>query len=139
MKYEKITSYIKIFSDSYSAGDWIVGDRNGGKNERPVKIPFIKYDKSVFDFMRDMHGFMDNRCEETLSIYGVDIDELGEADIDVSQADDKEVIALITYVIRSERFCDGKLKNAVESGKITNWLRRLEELDSIETVLTNVV
>ena len=47
----------------------------------------------------------------------------------MTEADDKEVLALITYVIRSERICDGEMKSVVESGTMKRWLERLREID----------
>ena len=133
MRYNKLTNYINVFSKNYSAGNWIVGGGSGGKDERPITIPFLKYDRKIFDFMYDMNEFMDRDYDETLNSCGIDVNMQGEEQIDVTEADDKEVLALITYVIKSERFCDGEIKSVVESGTMTRWLERLKEIDTLET------
>ena len=128
MKYQRLTNYIKVFTDHYCAGKWILGGEKSGGDVRPLRVPFVDYDSKIYDFTRDMNGFMDQQYDETLNNWGVNPQEEKEK-IDVTEADDKEVLALITYVIRSERICDGEMKSVVESGTMKRWLERLREID----------
>lgn len=128
MKYQRLTNYIKIFSDTYCAGKWMIGGEKSEGDARPIRIPFVEYDTKIYDFTRDMNGFMDQQYDKTLDNWGVNPQGKKES-IDVTEADDKEVLALITYVIRSERFCDGEMKSVVESGTMKRWLERLREID----------
>ncbi|MGV2417825.1 MAG UNVERIFIED_CONTAM: DUF6508 domain-containing protein [Paenibacillus polymyxa] len=52
----------------------------------------------------------------------------------LSEATEDQVSKVLTIVVRQERFCDGSLSLAHESGFLTGILRRLEQLSSEQTI-----
>jgi len=50
-------------------------------------------------------------------------------DVDVTEFDEKSVLALIMGAVRAERFCDGALLAFFEDGCILKWLKRLKDID----------
>lgn len=49
-------------------------------------------------------------------------------DADVSELDERTIVALLLGITRAERFCDGTFLGFINSGAVLRWLERLEEL-----------
>lgn len=49
-------------------------------------------------------------------------------DADVSELDERTIVALLLGITRAERFCDGTFLGFINSGAVLGWLERLEEL-----------
>ena len=64
--------------------------------------------------------------------YGETLEKCGISSVfeaDPSNLDARCILAMLMHVIQGERFCDGYLAKALESGHVQSWLRRLEELE----------
>lgn len=87
-------------------------------------------------FIYDLYSFIDAHSEYGLNKY---IDILKENNIewgmvsmesaDISQLNEKAVLALLVGAVRAERFCEGAMRSFVEKGQINKWLTKLSELD----------
>ena len=75
-----------------------------------------------------IEGLMDQDYFGTLKRYGLDTDERKLKPSDVAQADLPLVRALLTFCVRSERFCEGSLTAHAKSGFLDDLLLRLQEL-----------
>lgn len=99
-KYSVLTKYINLLEND-NVGEWICDKENDGSAERPMHLPSngIKWD---YDSMMKA---------------------------DASGLDAQCILALLIASLRAERFCDGALLGFIESGAVTRWLKRLQELD----------
>lgn len=132
MIYSKITKLIDIFSEEYVSGEWITDKQNDGTPEHPFQMPYVAYNREVADFLKAVYddNLMDKEYNKHIEENGIDLSKQLIKDIDISNMGAKMVLTLLTYIIRSDRFCEGALKSAIESGTITKLLKRLRELDS---------
>ena len=98
-------------------------------------LPLGYYNKVMKDFEKDTYTFVDNNPEllhyrDILNEYGIggiSSDELYCKD--VSNFDDKCVEAMLFSVIRSQYHNEAELLNAIMSGAIVKWLKKLEKSD----------
>ncbi len=119
--YEAITKYIGKLAD------W------GEKyipSESSCHIPVVSYTQATDDFRKDMRAFMPKDYIAELDKIKTKLNiEQFRTDLDISTLTAEEIIALITGVIRRERFCEGILGTFIKEGAIDKWLVRLKELD----------
>ena len=133
--YEKLTAFLPKLSPHHS-GDWIVDTENDGSPEHPMHFPFVDYDSSSYDFESAVHTFINDHKNLGLTNYRYILEKANIAwssesmkSADVATLDGRSVMALIVGVIRADRFSEGTLAAFLESGKITEWLSRLKEID----------
>lgn len=65
---------------------------------------------------------------EVLESYGLP-DEESMLAADVSELDARCALAMILYVVRGDRFCEGFLLRHLENGAMLKWMKRLKEID----------
>ena len=132
--YEALTDYLQTLEGNNS-GEWIVDRQNDGSKEHPIHLPYVQYDRTVYDFVQAVYRFYDEHEEYEMRKYRDTVENLESAtgarmwDIDVSLLDGKTVMAMILYVIRANRFVEGALLHHLRSGDIQKWLIRLEQID----------
>lgn len=129
--YESLVCFIDRLKED-SIGEFIIDTENDGTPEHPIQIPYVTYSQIVNQFVDAVYSFNNNHPEYELYRYHSVLERYGITsifDVDISKIDGKGIMALIMTVIRSERFCEGALKNAFENGYIEKWLYRLKELD----------
>ncbi len=131
--FEQITAFLPKFKEK-GYGKWVRAGR--GFLKKQSQPPHVVYSETVREFESAVFEFAEEHGEMGLTDYsGV----LGEAGVspdfeslkaaDVSEYDGRTVMALLVGAIRAERFCDGALLGALESGLIQKWLGRLVEID----------
>ena len=134
-KYSALTKYINLLEND-SVGEWIVDTENDGSSERPIQLPFVIYSITVHKLADDIYKFAKESDEivpgkyaEILQANGIKwgYDSMMKADASVLDA--QCILALLIASLRAERFCDGALLGFIESGAVTRWLKRLQELD----------
>ena len=125
-----------------SIGEWIIDRENDGTPEHPIQMPFVEYsevvrkfEKTVYDFEREHPEYGLNRYNSILERCGVDWGTESMSTVDVSNMDAQSVMALMMGAVRSERFCDGALKEFFENGSIERWLYRLRDIEKNGEVL----
>ena len=134
-KYSVLTKYINLLEND-NAGEWIVDKGNDGSAERPIQLPFVIYSITVHKLADDIYKFAKESDEivpsnyaEILQANGIEWNSDSMIKADSSGLDAQCILALLIASLRAERFCDGALLDFIESGAVTRWLKRLQELD----------
>lgn len=134
-KYSVLTKYINLLKND-NAGEWNCDKENDGSSERPIQLPFVIYSITVNKLADDIYKFAKESDEivpgeyaEILQANGIEWNSDSMIKADVSVLDAQCILALLIASLRAERFCDGALLGFIESGAVTRWLKRLQELD----------
>ena len=135
-KYKSLTQYIEIFEDMSDFGTYH-GCEEVGRAENGIPIlnlPWVEYNETVKDFIREVHRFDKKHPFYGLKHYGRVLQRLCPEDTYVDEVDErylsgKEVMAFIYGTIVEERLIDGNIKQTLEEGTMLRWLRRLREID----------
>ena len=126
--YQTLTDYLPEIEKNTS-GDWTV------HSEEPM--PFIAYIPLVGDFEEEIYNFVESHPEYELGKYqdilranGISGGIKSIKNADVSQMDDKSVLALLVWAARAERYLTASWLDLFESGAVKKWLLRLKEIDN---------
>lgn len=125
-KYEKVYSYLDYF-ESISKQPFESAD---------IKLPFVKelnphyvtYTREMINFAKTVYevDLIDYTYTETLKEYEIgDIDDMEKH---ISSADERLTQAILTKMVRDERFSSGAWITYVEKGMFIKVLRRIGEL-----------
>lgn len=132
-KYKVLTDYISKFVYDEN-GIWIYNERNNETTE-DGQIP--KYQEIIFNFIDDIHNFVEFREDINLNNYqdilrknNIKWEGHSIQEADIENLDEVAIIALILGAVRLERFCQGYLLGIISNGTIRKWLKRLEQLDN---------
>lgn len=131
-KHDELTKHIDAIESASFFGEWVVDRESKGMPEDPIQIPFVEYGEVVDRFVESFYetDFGDPSYMDTLEEYGVELELEGMFSFDVSDADERLMLALITTSVRIDRFiCEGALLESFENGCMLKWLKRLRELD----------
>lgn len=94
-----------------------------------LEKPFEISESTIDGFIKDMEPFMDHKYYMTLEKYGFKWDYERMMRINVGNINNVECIfALLTGVIRMERFSEGTIKDFFQLGRISEWIKRLDEI-----------
>ncbi len=134
-KYSALTKYINLLKNDI-VGEWNCDKENDGSSERPMHLPFVIYsitvhrlEGDIYKFAKESDEIVPGKYAEILQANGIEwgYDSMMKADASVLDA--QCILALLIASLRAERFCDGALLGFIESGAVTRWLKRLQELD----------
>ena len=113
-------------------GKLIVDKKHKGTKDDPFEMPYISYSETVSKLIEAVYNFCENNPDYNLYKYNEVLEKngyRGELDkVDVSNIDDKCLMALFMALVRGERFCDGLIQKMLEAGVVQKWLKRLREL-----------
>ena len=134
-KYSVLTKYINLLKND-NVGEWSCDKENNGSSERPMQLPFVIYSITVHKLADDIYKFAKESDEivpsknaEILQANGIEWNSDSMIKADASVLDAQCILALLIASLKAERFCDGALLGFIESGAVTRWLKRLQELD----------
>ena len=134
-KYSALTKYINLLEND-NVGEWSCDKENDASAERPMHLPFVIYSITVHKLADDIYNFAKESDEivpsnyaEILQANGIKWGYDSMMKADASGLDAQCILALLIASLRAERFCDGALLGFIESGAVTRWLKRLQELD----------
>lgn len=134
-KYSVLTKYINLLKND-NVGEWNCDKENDGSSERPIQLPFVIYSITVHKLADDIYKFAKESDEivpgkyaEILQANGIKWGYDSMMKADASGLDAQCILALLIASLRAERFCDGALLDFIESGAVTRWMKRLQELD----------
>ena len=107
--------------------------KHKGTIDDPIPWPHISYSENVIKMEKAIYNFHDANPDYGLKDYMDILGSYGYTDIkvdtiDVSEMDDRCLMALFMALIRGERFCDGLILGALEAGAVQRWLARLREV-----------
>ena len=134
-KYSALTKYINLLKND-NAGEWICDKENDGSSERPIQLPFVNYsivvqklEDDIYKFAKESDEIVPSKYADILNANGIEWNYYSMMNADASVLDAQCILALLIASLRAERFCDGALLGFIESGAVTRWLKRLQELD----------
>lgn len=134
-KYSVLTKYSNLLEND-NVGEWIVDKENDGSSERPMHLPFVSYSIAVdnladdiYKFAKESNEIVPGKYAEILQANGIEWGYDSMMKADASGLDAQCILFLLIASLRAERFCDGALLEFIESGAVTRWLKRLQELD----------
>lgn len=131
-EFKSLTDYIPKLQSS-DTGKWYPENQSGdGSTEKPLQMPFVVYSDVIRELEKEMYRFDKEHPQYNLKEYRSILEECGVGNLqtfDVTNAEEKVVLALILCVFRTERFCDGTIKEFLGNGCILRWLERLKEID----------
>ncbi len=134
-KYSALTKYINLLEND-NVGEWIVDKENDGFSERPIQFPFVNYSilvrklqDDIYNFAKESEEIVPGKYINILQANGIEWNHDSMIQADASVLDAQCILALLIASLRAERFCDGALLEFIESGAVTRWLKRLQELD----------
>ena len=140
-RFEILTKYIESLKNEKEYGyprnregervtkeeDLYYYDENNTKVYTP---PFYKYSDTIKSFTRDLVNFIfDTKNGDILPIKDVRTKDIKFDEKKIFSLDAASVLLLLNSPIKWERFCDGLLLRALESGRILKLLERLKEID----------
>ncbi len=114
-------------------GELIVDNEHKGTKDDPMHMPYVVYTDVVRRLMNAVYSFCKNNPEYGLNDYLKILEDNGCRDLDinsfdVSNVDDKVVMAMLYGIIRGERFCDGLILDSLKSGAISKLIERLRAI-----------
>lgn len=126
-KYEIITKYLDYFKPENECGHWVFDHQHKGTKNDPIQAPFINYKSIIYDFINEFHhsALIDQDYIDHLHIK--DLRSLSIAEIKLLS--EKELLTLLTWIIRGERFCDGLIDTKARNGTIQAILSALAAFD----------
>lgn len=134
-KYSALTKYINLLEND-NVGEWIVDKENDGSSERLMQFPFVNYSilvrklqDDIYNFAKESEEIVPGKYINILQANGIEWNHDSMIQADASVLDAQCILALLIASLRAERFCDGALLEFIESGAVTRWLKRLQELD----------
>ena len=131
-EFKSLTDYIPKLQSS-DTGKWYPEKQSGdGRVVKPLQMPFVVYQNDIRELEKEMYRFDKEHPQYNLKEYRSILEECGVGNLqtfDVTNAEEKVVLALILCVFRTERFCDGTIKEFLGNGCILRWLEKLKEID----------
>lgn len=120
--------------DNY--GKWIIDNQHKGTIDDPIHFPYVDYSDTVRKFIKAVYHFEERNKDYELTRYNEILEEHGYVDVDfetvdVTGMDDKCLMALFMMLVRADRFCEGIILRAFETGVVFRWLERLRELNKL--------
>lgn len=126
-KYEIITKYLDYFYPDSDCSQWIFDHQSKGTPDDPIQAPFINYKPFIYDFITEFHhsSLMDQDYIE--HIRAKNLQSLSIAEI--KHLSENELLTLLTWIIRGERFCDGLIDTKIRNGTFQAILLALAAFD----------
>ena len=121
-KYEVLFPFIEYF-EKCPKQEW-----SGGSNKDGVLTwPYCNFSEELSQFLEVFYesDLPDTNYMGTLELYGVEGGKCAEA---IPSANVELLLAILTFYIRGDRFCEGLLDSAIQKGIIADILKRLQEL-----------
>ena len=116
-------------------GRWISDSVHKGAMDDPIPKPFCSYSEAVHKLADAVYEFVENNPEYELKNYQKLLEDRGlkwsmdsfrEADVSIMDA--QGILAMLVGLLRAERFCDGVILEALESGLVLKWLARIRDI-----------
>lgn len=119
----------KLDEDEF--GTWVVDHEHKGTSDDPIHLPFPVYSEAVDEFIKAVYDFNTNNPNFELTKYYELMEERKIKNIDdsdIEALDAQGTMALLMWVVRGERFCDGLILSKFQDGKILALLKHLKRI-----------
>lgn len=134
-KYNELTKYLNYIDDD-NFGEWVIDNKNEGTIDNPIQMPFVSFSKMIIDFEKDIYKFVEanpnlelKRYSDILENNGIKWSSESMEEADLTNVDERCVLALLLGIIRANRMCEGTLLSFFKNGSIKRWLSCLGEID----------
>ena len=116
-------------------GRWISDSDHKGTMDDPIPMPFCSYSEAVHKLADAVYEFVESNPEYELKNYQKLLEDRGlkwsmdsfrEADVSIMDA--QGILAMLVGLLRAERFSDGVVLEALESGLVLKWLERIRDI-----------
>lgn len=118
-----ITRHLPVFArEAFTGGAW--------SQPSESEMPFFGYDDSVRDFVRDCyeHGWVLHDFDWPAFAATPRAAALRDDPVVLEGASERQLAELLTIVIRQDRFAEGAIAAAIQSGLILKILKRAEQI-----------
>ncbi len=124
-KYSKLLNYINYFENKDIR--YYYWEKGKQDEKGTITIGYPIYDETFHSFIQEIcdQNIMLQGYLEYLACHNVTPDKFSDA---IPTADIKLLSAILTYLVRQERFCDGAWANAISSDLFLHILYRLKEI-----------
>ena len=131
-KFDELTVFIeKLESDDPGYRTEVKGS---GTNEDPLVLGYPVLSETACDFIRAFYHFESEHPEYDLKNYLSYTDEHDPGGLaDTDKMDEQAALVRLMFIIRGDRFCEGLLLDNLTSGHIQNILKRLKEIDDLQS------
>jgi len=128
-KYDRLFEFIPLL-ETISIDDAV--QWSGGKTspEGVITMPFPSYNEQISAFINTIYALDILDKEYMTTIQSCSIHTPEQLDSALNNADEKLAIALLTYYVRQERFCDGLWATAIRENIFLRIIERLRELQT---------
>lgn len=130
-KFEKLTCMLeKLNNDEFGA--WKFDNEHKGTKDDPIHFPFPIYTDAVHELIHVVHDFVEEHPEYPLHNYRAVMDKYKIENLQSAKIDslnDEATLALLVWVVRGERFCDGLILGNLKEGRIQHLLMHLKDID----------
>ena len=116
-------------------GRWISDGDHKGTMDDPIPMPFCSYSEAVHKLADAVYEFVESNPEYELKNYQKLLEDRGLKwsmdsfrEADVSIIDAQGILAMLVGLLRAERFSDGVVLEALESGLVLKWLERIRDI-----------
>ena len=116
-------------------GRWWADSDHKGTMDDPIPMPFCSYSEAVHKLADAVYEFVESNPEYELKNYQKLLEDRGlkwsmdsfrEADVSIMDA--QGILAMLVGLLRAERFSDGVVLEALESGLVLKWLERIRDI-----------
>ena len=127
-QYQPLTQFIEEFEHCKNPGDWSQCVDPDGIHHY---LPYVDYDDVVDRFITAfyMNGYVVTDYVEKVRLLQRRVNGNLEA-LDFDVMSEWDVLAFMTFVIRTDRFCEGTLLEYLRNGSMLACLRRLRDIDN---------
>lgn len=90
---------------------------------------YSTYESETIEFLKAMESFMVYNYVKVIESYGIKYENIDIHKLELEKYDDKLILALLTAIIRSDRFNDGLIISKIKDGSFLKLLLRLKDFD----------
>ena len=131
-KFDELTVFIEKLKND-DPGYWTEA-KGSGTSEDPFVLGHSVLSETAHDFIKAFYHFEKDHPEYDLKNYLSYTDEHGPGgQADTDKMDEQAALVRLMFIIRGDRFCEGMLLDNLKSGHIQNILKRLKEIDDLQS------
>ena len=130
-RYGKLLKFIKPLEEYPDRlAKWHTPQPRKDKDGRNILLfGYPIYESDTVDFLDAMTSFMVHNYVEVIESYGIKYENIDIHKLDLTQYDDKLILAMITAIIRSDRINEGLIVSMIQNGSFLKLLMRLQDFD----------
>lgn len=123
-----LTKYLEFFKIRNDHGNWVFNNVNQRTNDDLIQVPYVQYNENIYDFIEAFY-----HSELVDQDYIRHLRQNNHTTFNISEIknlSEDELLTLLTWIIRGERFCEGLLDAKIRNGTIEAILSALLAFDN---------